>query len=209
MAGGPGRNGRVIPRWRIVVIDDHVPSRTLVRAAVAEAGGAVVAEADTAGSGVELVAQEQPDAAVIAVGLPDGDGIDAAAEIERRCPCPVVVLTSHADRDVIERARRAGAMAYLVKPLRVEELAPAVELAIARFAELERAGREAATLRRALEDRKVIERAKGLLMDQLGLTEAVAFRLLQKTAIDRRVPIVALAERLIAGKDPAAILERR
>ena len=99
-------------------------------------------------------------------------------------------------------------MAYLVKPLRSEELAPAVELAIARFAELERAGREAAALRRALEERKTIERAKGLLMDRLGLTEAVAFRLLQKTAMDRRVPIVALAERLIAGEDSAALLAR-
>jgi response regulator NasT len=209
MAGEGGRNGRAVPRWRIVVIDDHVPSRTLIRAAIAEAGGAVVAEADTAVSGVELVARERPDAAVIAVGLPGRDGIDAAAEIDRRCPCPVVVLTSHAERGVIERARRAGAMAYLVKPLRPEELAPAMELAIARFAELERAGREAAALRRALEDRKTIERAKGLLMDRLGLAEAVAFRLLQKTAMDRRTPIAALAERLIAGEDPATMLDRR
>ena len=100
-------------------------------------------------------------------------------------------------------------MAYLVKPLRSEELAPAVELAIARFAELARAAREAATLRRALEDRKTIERAKGLLMDRLGLTEAVAFRLLQKSAMDRRVAIVALAERLIAGEDLAAMLVQR
>jgi two-component system, response regulator PdtaR len=197
------------PRWRIVVIDDHLPSRTLVRAAVAGAGGAVVAEAETAGAGIDLVTRERPDAAVIAVGLPDGDGIDAAAEIDRRCPCPVVVLTSHADQAVIERSRQAGAMAYLVKPLRAEELAPAVELAIARFAELERAGKEAAALRRALEDRKTIERAKGRLMDRLGLTEAVAFRLLQKSAMDRRTPIVALAERLLAGEDPATVLERR
>jgi response regulator NasT len=209
MPDGPGRNRMAVPRWRIVVIDDHVPSRALLRAAVAAAGGAVVAEADTASAGVELVTRERPDAAVLAVGLPDRDGIDAAAEIERRCPCPVVVLTSHAEPGVIERARGAGAMAYLVKPLRPEELAPAVELAIARFAELERVGREAAALRRALGDRKTIERAKGLLMDQLGLTEAVAFRLLQKTAMDRRVPIVTLADRLIAGEDPTTILERR
>ena len=176
---------------------------------MARAGGAVVAEADTAGAGLDLVARERPDAAVIAVGLPDGDGIDAAAEVERRYPCPVVVLTSHADPDVIARARRAGAMAYLVKPLRQEELAPAVELAIARFAELARAGREAAALRRALEDRKTIERAKGLLMDRLGLTEATAFRLLQKSAMDRRTPIVALAERVLAGEDLAAQPDRR
>jgi AmiR/NasT family two-component response regulator len=180
-----------------------------VRAAVDGADGMVVAETDTTGAGVDLVVRERPDAAVIAVGLRDGAGIEAAAEIERRCPCPVVVLTSHADRDVIERVRRAGAMAYLVKPLRPEELAPALELAIARFAELTRAGHEAAALRQALEDRKTIERAKGVLMDRLRLTEAVAFRLLQKSAMDRRVPIVALAERLLAGEDLAAILERR
>jgi response regulator NasT len=189
-----------------VVIDDHAPSRTVLRAAVTAAGGSVIAEADTANAGVEMVATARPDAAVIAVGLPDRDGIDAAAEIAQRCPCPVVVLTSHADREVIARARRAGAMAYLVKPLRSAELGPALELAIARFAQLARAGLEAAGLRRALEERKTIERAKGLLMDQLGLTEAVAFRLLQKTAMDRRVPIVTLAERLIGGESPAAIL---
>ena len=169
----------------------------------------MAAEADTAGAGLDLVAQERPDAAVIAVGLPDGDGIDAAAEVERRHPCPVVVLTSHADPDVIARARSAGAMAYLVKPLRPEELAPAVELAIARFAELARAGREAAGLRRALEDRKTIERAKGLLMDRLGLTEAIAFRLLQKSAMDRRTPIVALAERVLTGEDLTGPLDPR
>ena len=96
-----------------------------------------------------------------------------------------------------------------MKALRSEELAPAVELAIARFAELARAAGEAATLRRALEDRKTIERAKGLLMDRLGLTEAVAFRLLQKSAMDPRVAIAALAERLIAGEDLAAMLVQR
>jgi AmiR/NasT family two-component response regulator len=208
-AGGPAPIQSRPPRWRLVVIDDHVASRALVRAAVARAGGAVVAEAETAAAGIDLVAQERPDAAVIAVGLPDGDGIDAAAEIDRRSPCPVVVLTSHADQGVIERARRAGAMAYLVKPLRAEELAPAVELAIARFTELARAGREAAALRQALEDRKTIERAKGLLMDRLGLTEAVAFRLLQKSAMDRRTPIVALAERVLAGETLPPTSERR
>jgi response regulator NasT len=190
------------------VIDDHAPSRAVLRAAVTAAGGSVVAEADTASAGIELVARERPDAAVIAVGLPDRDGIDAATEIAGRCPCPVVVLTSHADREVITRARHAGAMAYLVKPLRSAELAPAVELAIARFAQLERAGVEAESLRRALEARKTIERAKGLLMDRLGLSEAVAFRLLQKTAMDRRTPLVALAARLVAGESPAALLEQ-
>ena len=172
-ASAPAASPSPPPRWRIVVIDDHVPSRALVRAAVARAGGAVVAEADTAGAGLDLVARERPDAAVIAVGLPDGDGIDAAAEVERRYPCPVAGADEPRGpgRD---RARpaSAGAMAYLVKPLRPEELAPAVELAIARFAELARAGREAASSDARSRTARLIERAKGLLMDRLGLTEA-------------------------------------
>jgi two-component system, response regulator PdtaR len=188
------------PRWRIVVIDDHAPSRALVAATVTALGGAVIAEADTIAAGVEIVARVQPDVAVLAVGLPDGDGVDAAAAIMQRAPCPIVVLSSRAEDPVVQRARLAGAMAYLVKPLRPEELGPAIELAIARFAELEAANREIALLRRTLDERKTVERAKGLLMTRLGLTEAAAFRMLQKTAMDRRIAIAALAEALLKGE---------
>jgi AmiR/NasT family two-component response regulator len=188
------------PRWRIVVIDDHAPSRTLIAATVTALGGVVVAEAETIAAGVETVARVQPDLAVLAVGLPDGDGVDAAAAIMQLAPCPIVVLTSRAEDPVVQRARLAGAMAYLVKPLRPEELGPAIELAIARFAELEAANREIALLRRTLDEGKTVERAKGLLMTRLGLTEAAAFRMLQKTAMDRRIAIVALADGLLKGE---------
>jgi AmiR/NasT family two-component response regulator len=190
-------------RWRIVVIDDHARSRALVAATIAAAGGAVVAEAETAAGSVDLVERLRPDAVVLAVGLPDRDGVEVAQQIMERAPCPVVLLTSRADRGVIERARGAGAMAYLVKPLRPEELAPAIELAIARFAELSQAARENEALRQALAERKLIERAKGLLMQRLGLGEAEAFRALQKTAMDRRVPMAALADALIKGEEAA------
>jgi len=141
---------------------------------------------------------------VLAVGLPDRDGVDAAAEIMRRLPCPIVLLTSRAGPTLVRRANAAGVMAYLLKPLRAEELEPAIELAIARFAELMAANRENAALRRTLADRKLIERAKGLLMQRLGLGEAEAFRALQKTAMDRRVPMAALADALIKGEGAAA-----
>jgi response regulator NasT len=186
-------------RWRIAVIDDHVPSRTLVTSTLA-AAGAVVTEADTAAAGLEMVEGLRPDAVVLAIGLPDRDGVDVATQIMEQAPCAIVLLTSRADGAVVERARLAGAMAYLVKPVRPEELAPAIELAIARFGEWHRASHEAAALRRALADRKLIERAKGLLMRRLAVGEHEAFRMLQKTAMDRRVSMAALADALVKGE---------
>lgn len=189
-----------LPRWRIAVIDDHVPSRTVVAATLAAAGSVVVAEADTAAAGLALVEGLRPDAVILAVGLPDRDGVDVAVQIMERAPCAIVLLTSRAHGPVVERARRAGAMAYLVKPVRPEELAPAIELAIARFGEWHRASHEAAALRRALADRKLIERAKGFLMQRLGVGEQEAFRMLQRTAMDRRVSMAALADALVKGE---------
>ncbi len=190
------------PRWRIVVIDDHATSRKLVETTIGAAGGEVIARAETAAAGVEMVERLRPDAVVLAVGLPDRDGVDAAAEIMRRAPCPIVLLTSRAGAALVRRARAAGAMTCLLKPLRARELEPAIELAIARFAELAEASRENAALRRTLTERKLIERAKGLLMQRLRLGEADAFRLLQKTAMDRRLSMAALAEALIEVDPP-------
>jgi len=195
-------------RWRIAVIDDHARSRALVAKTVVSLGGAVVAEADTAAAGIDLVEGLRPDAVVLAVGLPDRDGVDAATEIMRRAPCPIVLLTSRAGADVARRASSAGAMAYLLKPLRPEELEPAIELAIARFAQLHAASREAASLRQALADRKRIERAKGLIMERLGVSEGEAFRVLQKTAMDRRVSLAALADAVIRAQEDTLPPER-
>jgi response regulator NasT len=203
-ADGPGA-----PRWRIAVIDDHVPSRALVTSTLVAAGGAVVAEADTAAAGLALVEGLRPDAVVLAVGLPDRDGVDVAALIMERAPCAIVLLTSRAHGPVVERARLAGAMAYLVKPVRPEELAPAIELAIARFGEWHRASHEAAALRRALADRKLIERAKGVLMRRLGLGEHEAFRMLQKTAMDRRTSMADLAAALVEGETSLSTAGKR
>ncbi len=191
---------RGAPRRRVAVIDDHAPSRALVTATVTGLGGIVVAEAETGAAGIELVAGLRPDAVVLAVGLPDRDGLEVAAQIMRRAPSPIVLLTSRAGADVATRARTAGAMAYLLKPLRAEELGPAIELAVARFGELSQASRENAALRRALEERKLVERAKGLVMQRLGLSEPDAFRALQKTAMDRRISMTALAGSVLRGE---------
>jgi two-component system, response regulator PdtaR len=189
------------PRWRIAVLDDHAPSRSAITAAVAGAGGVVVDAAEDGSAAVDLIGRARPDAAIFAVGLRDGDGIEAAAAVMAADPCPVVLFTSRRGDPLIERARRAGVMGYLLKPLRAEELAPTVDLAIARFTEIR-------DLRQRLESRKLIERAKGLLMARQGLSEEEAFRILRRTAMNRRRSMAQIAQAVILaesmGREAAA-----
>jgi response regulator NasT len=184
---------RTTPRWRVSIIDDHERSRASLRAAVWTAGGAVVGEAARAVDALSMVKESAPDVAVIAVGLPDGDGIDTAAQVTGAAGCPVVLCTSRTAPDLVARAREAGVMAYLLKPLRPAELAPALDLAIARY-------REAQKLRQTLEGRKIIERAKGTLMARLGLTEEEAFRRLRRAAMDSRRTMVEVARALLVSE---------
>lgn len=146
---------------------------------------------------VALIERHRPDVVVLAVGLSDGDGLHAAREVMARAPCPIVLLTSWTEPAVIQRARAAGVMAFLVKPLRPAELGPAIELAVARYREFEAVARENEDLKNAIESRKLVERAKGLLMERQGLTEAEAFRRIQKTAMDSRRPMVEVARALL------------
>jgi response regulator NasT len=183
-------------RWRVVIVDDHERSREAVRAAVWSAGGEIVGEATRCRDALPLVKQLHPDVAVCAVGLPDGDGVAAAAEIGAG-GIPVVLFTSHTDAALIDRAREAGVMAFLLKPLRPAELAPALDLAIARFA-------EAQQLRDSLEGRKVIERAKGVLMSRYQLSEEDAFRRLRRAAMDSRRPMVDIARALLVSESVAS-----
>ena len=161
--------------------------------AVGSVGDVIVGVGASVEEAPALVERHRPDVAILAVGLRDGDGVDAARAVMDRAPCPIVLLTSRTDAAVIERARTAGVMAFLVKPLRPEELAPAIHLAVARFREFEAVTRENETLKKAIESRKLVERAKGLLMERQGLTEAEAFRRIQKTAMDSRRPMVEVA----------------
>ena len=180
-------------RWRVVVLDDHEKSRRALRDAVRAAGGEVVGEAARRTDAGPLVRQASPDVAVIAVGLPDGDGVDAAAEVTSGLGCPVVLLTSRTGDDLVERARAAGVMAYLLKPLRAPELAPTLDLAVARF-------REVRALRQGLEERKLIERAKGQLMKRYGFSEEDAFRRLRRAAMDSRRTMADIARALLVSE---------
>jgi response regulator NasT len=179
-------------RWRVAIVDDHEPSRTALREAVTAAGGAIVGESVRCSDVLAMVRHASPDIVVCAAGLPDGDGVHAAAQVVQ-ADCPVVLLTSHTDAALVERARAAGVMAFLLKPLRAAELAPVLDLAIARF-------KDTRALRQSLEGRKVIERAKGTLMARLGLTEDEAFRRLRRAAMDSRRPMVDIAKALLVSE---------
>ncbi len=181
----------------MVVVDDHAPSKAAVAKAVESVGGAVAGAGASREEALALVERYRPDVVILAVGLPDGDGVDAAQEIMARAPCPIVLLTSRTDATVIERARAAGVMAFLLKPLRPEELGPAVDLAVARFREFEAIRKENADLKKALDSRKLVERAKGLLMEREGLTESEAFRRIQRASMDTRRSMAEVAEAIL------------
>jgi two-component system, response regulator PdtaR len=184
------------PRWRVLVVDDDLPSRAALTAAITEEGGVVAGQSESAASAPALAASIRPDVALFAVGLRDGDGVTAAAAVMATAPCPIVLVTGHRGAALIERARRAGVMAYLLKPLRSEELPPALDLAIARFGEIQE-------LRERLAARKVIERAKGVLMARRGCTEEAAFRSLRSTAMNQRRPLADIARAVLAAESAA------
>jgi response regulator NasT len=183
-------NGRR-SRWRVLIVDDHARSRFELGDAVARAGGAVVAECGTAGEAPGLIATIRPDVAIFAVGLGDGDGIAAARTVI--APCPIVLFTSHRGDSFVRRAAEAGVMAFLLKPLRADEVSPVLDLAIARFADIQE-------LRQSLASRKLIERAKGLLMKRRGIPEEDAFRLLRTAAMNQRRPMVEVAQAVLLAE---------
>jgi AmiR/NasT family two-component response regulator len=186
---------------RVLVIDDHLPSRAFLVKALNEKGFGVVGEG-ASGKGALLLRQTTaPDAVLMSVGLPDIDGIRAAQNIMEENPLPIVLLTSHYDEDTVERAKEAGVMAYLLKPLREEELLPATELAISRFEEFSSLRKENEDLKKTLEARKAIERAKGVLMKQQGLSEPEAFSLIQKKSMDLRKPMAEIAQAIILTEE--------
>ena len=157
------------------------------------ARGEVSAEAVRRADALPIVSRTRPDVAIVAVGLPDGDGVELASEITGTTDCPVVLFTSHTDAALVRRATDAGVMAYLLKPLRPAELGPTVDIAVAR-------ARESRRLRTALEERKLIERAKGTLMARLGLTEEEAFHRLRRAAMDSRRPMGEIARALLVSE---------
>lgn len=191
---GPTTDGGAPTTHRVLIAEDETLIRMDLAEMLREVGYDVVGEAGDGQEAVELAEQLQPDLVIMDVKMPRRDGIDAASEIASKRIAPIVVLTAFSQRDLVERAREAGAMAYLVKPFSVTDLIPAIELAVSRFGEIAALEREVATLTDRLETRKLIERAKGLLQAKQGLSEPEAFKWIQRAAMDRRTTMKQVAE---------------
>ena len=188
---------------RIVVAEDEALIRLDLAEMLAELGYDVVGQASDGEQAVALVHEHRPDVVIMDVKMPVLDGISAAEQIGKERIAPVIMLTAFSQKELVERARDAGVMAYIVKPFTQADLAPAVDIATSRWAELKALEGEIADLGERLETRKAVDRAKGILMTRLKLSEADAFRWIQRTAMNERTSMKALAERLLA-EDPAA-----
>jgi two-component system, response regulator PdtaR len=184
---------------KVLVVEDEALIRMDLAEMLTEEGYVVAGEAGDGEQALELARRLHPDLVIMDIKMPKVDGITAAAAIVEERIAPVVMLTAFSQRDLIEQARDAGAMAYLVKPFARHELVPAIELAVSRFAEKRALEDEVATLSERLETRKVVDRAKGLLMTRQQMTEPEAFRWIQRTAMDRRTTMKAVAEAVVEG----------
>lgn len=193
----PGAHGTGKPPLRVVVAEDESLIRLDLVEMLREEGYDVVGEAADGQQAVELTIELRPDLVIMDVKMPRRDGIDAASEIAEKRIAPVVILTAFSQRELVEKARDAGAMAYLVKPFSKADLMPAVELAASRFSEISALESEIADLQDRLETRKLIEKAKGILMESQSLTEPQAFKWIQRAAMDRRTTMKAVADVVI------------
>ncbi len=182
---------------RVVVAEDETLIRLDIVETLKEAGYDVVGEAPDGETAVRLVTELEPDVVVMDVKMPGMDGISAAEKIMADRTCAVVMLTAFSQTELVERARDAGAMAYVVKPFTTADLLPALEIAVSRFQEISSLESEIADLNERFETRKRVDRAKGLLMTKMGLTEPEAFRWIQKTSMDRRLTMREVADAVI------------
>lgn len=183
---------------RVLVAEDESLIRMDLIEMLGEAGYEVVAEAGDGAAAVTLAEEKRPDLVVMDVKMPVLDGISAAKRIVEQRIAPVLILTAFSQRDLVERARAAGAMAYLVKPFTKADLVPAIEMALSRHEELTQLEREVADLTERLETRKAVDRAKGILQTKFGLSEPDAFRWIQKAAMDKRTTMRDVAQVVIA-----------
>jgi response regulator NasT len=185
---------------RVVIAEDEAIIRLDLKETLEEEGYEVVGETGRGDEAVELVKEHEPGIAILDIKMPGLDGLSAAREIAGERRAAVLILTAFSQRDLIEQARDAGALAYLVKPFQRSELIPAIELAIGRFREMKALSDQAQSLEDQLETRKVVDRAKGRLMDRFGLSESEAFSFIQRTAMQERMTMKAIGERVIAGE---------
>ena len=189
------------PPRRVVIAEDEALIRLDLAEMLRDEGYQVVGEAGDGQEAVDLAESLRPDLVIMDVKMPRRDGIDAAAEIAAKRIAPVVLLTAFSQRDLVEKARDAGAMAYLVKPFSISDLVPAIEVALSRFTEITELEREVADLGDRLETRKLVERAKGLLQAKHGMTEPEAFTWMQRAAMDRRTSMKRVAEVVLESMD--------
>ncbi|MFY0405767.1 ANTAR domain-containing response regulator [Solicola sp. PLA-1-18] len=186
-----------VPR-RVVIAEDEALIRLDLAEMLTEEGYEVVGQAADGEQAVRLTFEHRPDLVVMDVKMPKLDGISAAQQIAEERVAPVVMLTAFSQRDLVERARDAGAMAYLVKPFSKSDLVPAIEMAVSRFAEVAHLESEVKDLTERLAARKAVERAKGVLQESLGLTEPESFRWIQRTAMDLRMSMREVADGVVA-----------
>ncbi|MFY8169303.1 MAG: ANTAR domain-containing response regulator [Candidatus Nanopelagicus sp.] len=183
-------------KLRILVAEDETIIRLDLVEMLTESGYEVVAQAENGAVAVELAKLHKPDLAILDVKMPEMDGITAAEQIISIAP--VLMLTAFSQRDLIERARDAGVMAYVVKPFSINDLLPAIEIAISRHRQMKSLESEVADLYDRLETRKIIDRAKGILMKAMNLSEPESFNWIQKTAMDRRISMKQVAQAVIS-----------
>ncbi len=190
---------------KIIVADDEVDMRDFYRSILSGLGHTVVAVAETGQELVDACAAETPELIITDIRMPDLDGLDALREITRAGrPVPAIVVSGFHDEEFIQRAQQECVLAYLVKPVRASDLEPAIKLARQRFREMQALQQQADDLRQALEDRKQIERAKGILMDRSGMSESEAFKRLQKLSNDRNQKLVEIARAIITAEEAFA-----
>jgi response regulator NasT len=186
---------------RIAVADDDPEMQEYFRTVLPLLGHAVVAVADTGRELVEKCRDQRPDLVITDIKMPDTDGLDAVARIARDAPVPVILVSAYHDPETIARAELGHVLAYLVKPIKQSDLEPAIALAMRRFDQFRALRAEATDLKQALEDRKIVEKAKGLLMKKTGLDEADALRRLQRLASDKNRKLVEIARSILAAEE--------
>jgi two-component system, response regulator PdtaR len=189
------------PSLRIAIADDEPDMRDYFQDVLPRLGHTVVAVAQNGRELIEQCRAEQPDLVITDIKMPELDGIDAAIQIYQEKPMPVILVSAYHDAALIERAEMDHIMGYLVKPIKQSDLAPVIAIAVSRFAQFQALQKEAADLRQALSDRKVIERAKGILMKKTGLDEAGAFKRLQKLASDKNRKLVEIASMIMTAEE--------
>ncbi len=186
---------------RVIVADDESIVRMDLREMLESLGYLVVGEAGDGESALHLSRELKPDIVVMDIKMPGMDGIEAGRILTEERIAPVLLLTAYSQQDLVERAKEAGVMAYIVKPFHEADLAPAIEVALQRWSEFRSLEKEVEDLKEALETRKLVDRAKGILMDSQGLSEADAFRRIQKTSMDQRKPMKEVAEAIVLAHE--------